>query len=181
MANDYSVKLVPEYEIDAQTTAQIVALLDESFPDTFDGRTYFKQLPHFRYLAFEGETLIGQTGVDHRVVRAGGKIIRIFGIVDLCVTPARRGSGLAGNLLRQVESLAAVSNVDFLVLIGDIDTLYITNGFQHVGPALTKWLAVEEIESVAVIERDLSDCFLVKPVRGGIWPIGPIDMLGYLF
>ncbi|PKA41561.1 GNAT family N-acetyltransferase [Rhizobium sullae] len=181
MANNYIVKFTPEYEIDAPTTAQIAALLDESFPDTFDGRTYFKQLPHFRSLAFEGETVIGQAGVDHRVIRAGGKIIRIFGVIDLCVTPAHRGVGVAGDLLKQVESLALASNVDFLVLMGDVDTLYIANGFRRIDPAMTKWLAVEDVESVAVIERDLSDCFLVKPVRGESWPIGQIDMLGYLF
>lgn len=181
MANDYSMKCVPEYEIDARTATQVVALLDESFPDTFDGRTYFKQLPHFRYLAFEGETIIGHAGVDHRVIRVGEKIIRIFGIIDLCITPAHRGVGIAANLLKQVESLAVASNVYFLVLMGDIDTLYIANGFQHVDPAMTKWLAVEDVESVAVIERDLSDCFLVKPLRGEGWPVGQIDMLGYLF
>ncbi|WP_147273543.1 GNAT family N-acetyltransferase [Ciceribacter lividus] len=181
MKRDYRVKRVPEYEIDAPTAKQIVALLDENFPDTFDGRTYFKQLPHFRYLAFDGETVIGQAGVDHRVIRAGGKIIRIFGIVDLCVTPTHRGVGLASNLLKQIENLAAVSNVDFLVLMGDVDALYIANGFQHVGSAMTKWLAVEEVESFSLIERDLSYCFLVKPVRGESWPLGPIDMLGYLF
>ncbi|ANP89348.1 GNAT family N-acetyltransferase [Rhizobium leguminosarum] len=181
MANDYGVKFVPEYEMDAQTTAQVTALLDESFPDTFEGRTYFKQLPHFRYLVFEGETVIGQVGVDHRVIRAGGKIVRIFGVIDLCVTPAHRGAGVAGNLLKHVERLAAASNVDFLVLMGDVDSLYIANGFRHVDPAMTKWLAVEDVESVAVIERDLSQCFLVKPMRGENWNIGQIDMLGYLF
>ncbi|WP_028731503.1 GNAT family N-acetyltransferase [Rhizobium leguminosarum] len=181
MANDYHVRCVPEYEIDTRTATQIVALLDESFPDTFDGRTYFKQLPHFRYLAFEGETVIGQAGVDHRVIRVGGKFTRIFGIIDLCVTPARRGVGLAADLLKQVERRAATSNVDFLVLMGDVDTLYIANGFQHVAPAMTKWLAVEDVESVAVIERDLSDCFLIKPLKGENWPVGQIDMVGYLF
>lgn len=181
MANDYNVKGITEYEIDTKTATQIVALLDESFPDTFDGRTYFKQLPHFRYLVFERETLIAQLGVDHRVIRAGGKIIRIFGIIDLCVTPAHRGFGLAANLLKQVESLAGASNVDFLVLMGDVDTLYVANGFHHVHPAITKWLAVEDVESVSVIERDLEDCFLVKPLRGENWPAGQIDMLGYLF
>ncbi|OXS99072.1 GNAT family N-acetyltransferase [Notoacmeibacter marinus] len=181
MANDYRVKCVPEYEIDTRTASQIVALLDESFPDTFDGRTYFKQLPHFRYLAFEGETVIGQLGVDHRVIRVGGNIIRIFGIIDLCVRLAHRGAGLASDLLKQVESLAAASNVDFLVLMGDVDTLYIANGFHHVNPAMTKWLAVEDVESVTIIERDLSDCFLVKPLRHTRWPVGNIDMIGYLF
>ncbi|OKH87724.1 acetyltransferase [Thalassospira sp. TSL5-1] len=175
------MQYIPEYEITAQNTTALATLLDNCFPDTFDGRTYFKQLPHFRYLAFDGETLIGQMGVDHRVIRVAGEIIKIFGIIDLCAAQTHRNAGIATKLLEQLEGLATPSNVDFLVLMGDIDTLYLKNGFQHVTPAPTKWLAIEDIETFSVIERDLSDCFLVKPLTNKHWPGGQIDMLGYLF
>ena len=181
MTQNIRIQYVPEYNITAQMTAALTTLLEGSFPDTFDGRTYFKQVPHFRYLAFDGETLMGQLGVDHRVIRVGGEIVRIFGIIDLCVTQSHRNAGIATQLLAQVEGLATPANVDFLVLMGDIDTLYLRNGFQHVTPAPTKWLAVEDVESVSVIERDLSDCFLIKPLNNKQWPAGQIDMLGYLF
>ncbi|RCS21484.1 GNAT family N-acetyltransferase [Phyllobacterium salinisoli] len=181
MSHDCNLIAINEYEIDPAKTTKIVSLLDECFPDTFDGRSYFKQLPHFRYLVFQNEALIGHMGVDHRVIKAGGKAIRIFGIIDLCVKPDHRRTGIAGRLLRSVEALAEKSNVDFLVLMGDDDTLYKSNGFEHVSPAMTRWLAVEDVESVSVIEKDLSNCFLIKGMKSDNWPKGKIDMLGHLF
>lgn len=181
MPNDCSLISVNEYEIDPDKTIQIARLLDECFPNTFDSRSYFKQLPHFRYLMLLNDTLIGHMGVDHRVIKVGGTIIRIFGIIDLCVTPLHRHSGIAGSLLHSVETLAEKSNVEFLVLMGDNDTLYKSNGFERISPAITRWFAVEDVESISVIERDLSDCFLIKGMKTQNWPKGKIDMLGYLF
>jgi len=37
----------------------------------------------------------------------------------------------------------------------------------------------EDVESVT--ERDLSDCFLIKPLRHEDWPEGQIDLVGCLF
>ncbi|MDC9589619.1 GNAT family N-acetyltransferase [Xenorhabdus sp. XENO-10] len=153
----------------------------DRFPDTFDGRSYFKQLPHFRYLIFQDDTLIGHMGIDHRVIKIGGETVRILGVIDLCVKPSHRCIGIATNLLKTIEQLAATSNVEFLVLMGDNDALYKANGFKRVTPAITKWFAVEDVESISLIERDLSDCFLVKAMRDKDWPNGKIDMLGYLF
>lgn len=54
MTHEYQVKLLSEYEIDTTTNTKIARLLDECFPDVFEGRSFFKQLPHFRYVAFAG-------------------------------------------------------------------------------------------------------------------------------
>ncbi len=181
MPRSYTLTLVSEYAIDQTETSEISRLLDECFPDTFDGRSYFKQLPHFRYLAYQDEKIVGQLGIDHRVINIEGKIVRIFGLIDLCVLPAYRRSGIASNLLHTAEMQARCAQVDFLVLMGDNDTIYKAHGFNRVSPAMTKWLAVENVESVSIIERDLSDFFLVKSLSTEEWPKGKIDMLGYLF
>ncbi|RCS22033.1 GNAT family N-acetyltransferase [Phyllobacterium salinisoli] len=115
MPNGYNILSINEHQIDQLKFGQIVQLLDECFPDTFNGRPYFKQLPHFRYLVFQHETLIGHMGIDHRVVKVGGKALRIFGIIDLCIKRDHRHAGIAGRLLHSVETLAMSSNVDFLV------------------------------------------------------------------
>lgn len=181
MIYDYKLCLINEYEICTAMIVDISSLLDECFPNTFDGRSYFKQLPHFRFMAYQNDILIGHMGVDHRVIKVGGEAVRIFGVIDLCVKPSHRRVGIAGNLLNAVEMLAVTSNVEFLVLMGDTYSLYKANGFERVAPAITKWLAVENEESISLIERDLSDCFLVKAMRSRAWPGGKIDMLGYLF
>jgi predicted N-acetyltransferase YhbS len=160
---------------------QLRVLLEASFPATFEGRIYFKQLPHFRLIAQEGESVLGQLGIDTRIINVGGAILKIFGLIDLCVLPERRGSELASKLLGAAEMIALESSRDFMVLMADRPDLYERQGFQRVNSANGKWLAIEERESVALIERDLCDCIMVKPLGAKLWPSGEIDLLGYLF
>lgn len=156
-------------------------LLETCFPATFEGRTYFKQLPHFRLIALEGDSVLGQLGIDCRIMNVGGQILNIFGGIDLCVHPDRRGSGVASKLLVAAEKIAMNSSQDFMVLLADQHDLYEQHGYQHVQPAKTKWLAIEERKSIKLIERDLGDCFMVKSLSEKLWPSGEIDFLGYLF
>lgn len=96
--NRIQVVAIPEYAITGEVRRQLQVLLDECFPETFDGRTYFKQLPHLRLLAMDGESVAGQVGIDGRIVNVGGTVVSIFGLIDLAVHPARRGQriGAAG-------------------------------------------------------------------------------------
>ena len=49
------------------------------------GPGYFKLPPHFRYLAMIDGELAAQLGVELRMIRAGGTVLRTFGVSDLCV------------------------------------------------------------------------------------------------
>lgn len=118
-------------------------------------------------------------GIDARIVNVGGEALSIFGVVDLCVRSKRRREGIASALLKKVEELA--HKRDFLVLMADDDRLYCRHGYYRVTPARTCWLAIEDRTSYGLIERDLSDCFMVKPLSNRHWPSGRIDLLGYLF
>ncbi|KZK99124.1 GNAT family N-acetyltransferase [Pseudovibrio sp. Ad26] len=179
--NGLSIHVFREDEIDRQREAGITTLLDKCFPEVFEGRTFFKQLPHFRLIVEERDEIIGQVGVDHRVIKVGEQRLKIYGLIDLCVTEARRKQSLASMLLHTAECMAKRAEVDFIVLMADDDALYQKHGFLHVSPALTKWLAIEDLASVMLLERDLSDCFMVKPIGDTQRPEGQIDMLGYLF
>jgi hypothetical protein len=48
-------------------------------------RSYFKQLPHYRLLKYEGSVLIGYAGIDYRAIRVGREVYKIFGVMDMCV------------------------------------------------------------------------------------------------
>ncbi|MEH7308978.1 GNAT family N-acetyltransferase, partial [Neobacillus drentensis] len=64
------IKKVIECEIDNEQTENIQELLTESFQDMYlNNRIYFKQVPHFRFLAFNEEKhLLAQVGLDYRVM-----------------------------------------------------------------------------------------------------------------
>jgi predicted N-acetyltransferase YhbS len=171
----------PEYAISAEVCSQLQILLDQCFPDTFAGRTYFKQLPHIRLLAMDEGSVVAQVGIDGRVVTVGDTTVSIFGLIDLAVHPARRGRRIGTQLLTEAERIARAGEREFLVVMADRHDLYRKEGYDRVQPALTKWLAVEDRRSVELMTRDLSDCFMAKPLTEKSWPAGTIDMLGYLF
>ncbi|MEZ6046035.1 MAG: GNAT family N-acetyltransferase [Planctomycetaceae bacterium] len=179
--NDFQIRTSPEYAIVGETRLQLQSLLDECFPGWFDGRSYVKQFPHFRYLAMEGESVVGQLGVDVRVINVGGTVIPIMGLLDTAVRHDRRNNGIATKLLETAEHHASDGGLEFLVLMSDRHDLYLKAGYHRIQPAPTKWLAIEDRQSVQVIERDLSDCFMAKPLTDKTWPTGTIDMLGYMF
>ena len=144
------------------------------------GRTYFKQLPHARLLARQPE-LVGQVGLDLRILRVGSEVVRVLGIIDLCVAPAQRGRGLATRLLQAAEATAADWGAEFLVLFADSPTLYQRNCYHSPDPAQFTWLGIEDRTSCGRLERDFSGTLWCKSVSGKVWPPGPIDLLGYLF
>jgi GNAT superfamily N-acetyltransferase len=179
--NTLEIVATPEHAISGEVRSQLRILLDESFRETFEGRTYFKQLPHVRLLAMDGDFVVGQVGIDGRVVNVGGAVVSIFGLIDLAVHPARRNRGVGTLLLNEAERIARVGEREFLVLMTDLHEFYLKAGYVRVQPALTKWLAIEDRQSVELMEQDLSGCFMVKPLTERTWPTGMIDMLGYLF
>lgn len=176
-----NIDFIPEYSLSDSELAALAALLDECFPDTFEGRSYFKQLPHARLILRMDGAIVGQLGLDFRMVRAGATLVPVFGIIDLCVAPSLRQRGHGTTLLQEAEGIASGSRAQFMLAMADCHDIYARLGYAPVAAVATKWLAIEDRNSIVVIERDLSDCFLVKPLGAAAWPAGQIDMLGYLY
>jgi GNAT superfamily N-acetyltransferase len=119
---------VAEAEIGRDLRQQVQALLQACFPG-YPSRSYFKLPPHFRYLAMASGVLVAQMGVELRVIRVGGTVLRTFGVVDLCVRTSEQAHGLAARLLAEVTELARSCGVDFVVLFADDDRLYTRGGW----------------------------------------------------
>lgn len=174
------IETVSEYKLSDDVHKLANRLLVESFPDYPSERSYYKLLPQFRYLVWAGKTLIGQMGVEHRVITNAGIPVRIFGLIDLCVASSYRSQRIATTLLQQVEELGKTSKVDFLVLFADDSRLYEKNGYQRVAN-LCRWMRVDEHQTLGVGEESLSDCMMVKQLGEQAWQGGIVDLLGYLF
>lgn len=176
-----SIEFIHEYRLSDGELVALASLLDECFPDTFEGRSYFKQLPHARLILRMDGAIVGQLGLDFRMVRVGAALVPVFGIIDLCVASSQRQRGHGTMLLNEAERIAAGSRAQFMLAMADCHDIYARLGYAPVAAAATKWLAIEDRNSIIMIERDLSDCFLVKPLGPAAWPEGRIDMLGYLY
>src|SRR6476660_7911211 len=99
--DNVKIDMVFDYEIGNDLTSNIQELLSECFQEDFPkNRIYSKQLPHFRFVVFNDKNqLVGQVGIDYRVMNLNGNPIRVLGLIDLCVTQNTRSQGIGSMLL----------------------------------------------------------------------------------
>lgn len=171
---------IEEYAIDPSTADHIRQLLQESFPAYPDGRTYFRQVPSFRYLVWDGSVLAAQMGVDFRIMNNAGQLVRTFGIVDLCVRAEYRHRGIGADLLDQLEELGRQHRIDFLVLWARDRTFYQKKGFVEVNNPC-KWLLIQSNESHGIVHRRFGDGLMVLRLGTKSWRPGTLDYLGHIF
>ena len=169
-----------EHEITSDLHAAIEALRNSCFPEHRQTRSYGKQLPHFRLLAYLNDQLVGHLGIDHRVMRFGDQVCRVFGVIDLCVAEGSRNGGIASGLLSELEKSARAGDIDVLVLMANDHRLYLKHGFVELA-ATCRWLRIDEHRNLGVVEEEISDELMVKLIGLDAVPEGPIDFLGYLF
>jgi GNAT superfamily N-acetyltransferase len=170
---------VAEAEIGTDIRRQVQALLQMCFPG-YPSRTYFKLPPHFRYLAMAQGALAGQMGVELRVIRVGGEVVRTFGVVDLCVMQSERSHGLAARLLTEVTEFARSCGMDFVILFADDDRVYARNGWTRAANRCT-WVKIHEHTTLGLARAAQTGALMVKAIGPQAWPEGEVDLLGHLF
>jgi GNAT superfamily N-acetyltransferase len=174
-----AIHRLAEAEIGPDLSQQVQALLQESFAG-FPARTYYKLPPHFRYLVLADGELVAQMGVELRMVRAGGAILRTFGVSDLCVSRRARSRGLGSRLLAAVSEYARACGMDFIVLFADDDRLYTRDGWARAGNACS-WLKIHEHAMLGLATMQDTGALMVKKTGPRPWPDGELDLLGHLF
>lgn len=174
-----AITRMAEAEIPADLMLQAQALLQKCFPG-YPSRAYFKVPPHFRYLAGAGGQLVGQMGVELRMIKVGGNVLRTFGVVDLCVSGSERSRGLASRLLAELTQLARSCRMDFVILFADDDRLYTRNGWARVANPCT-WVKIDEHTTLGVARAEDTGSLMVKQIGQHAWPEGEADLLGHVF
>lgn len=171
-----------ELEIDETLSNDLSDLLVASFEPLYPNRRYFKQLPHFRLLAFGDEgQVVGHVGLDYRVMNLNGEPIHVLGVIDLCVREEMRGNDIGKALLNEVIDLGETNQVDFLLLIADRPDLYLRAGFSHVDNTCT-WLQIDdERQTTRGIGETAFDELMIRSVGDKEWTTGPLDFIGYLY
>ncbi len=173
------MKIIPEIDVSLELHQAIKQLRNASFPDHQTEQSYFKQLPHLRVVEYQGDRLIGYLGLDFRVISVDGKPFKVLGVIDFCIAEHARGQGIGTSMLVGVEEFARTKDVDFIILISDLDAFYRNNGFTRI-MATQSWLRVHEHRNYGVAVEPLDELY-VKPVGDNKWPPGHVDWLGYMF
>lgn len=181
--NSIDVIKKSDFELDNNERDELLSLLDASFPGYFKDRIFYKQIPTIRLLAKYNGAIVGQVAVEYRaIVTNDEEIIYIFGLVDLCVTNQMRSQGIAAMLIETVQKIAQDSmSIDCLMLFTDDKRIYEKLGFQE-WDTRCRFLAIDELRSIDVLEKKVDAFLMVKPVKAGFnMKTGVIDMLGYVF
>ncbi len=177
-------ELTDEFRLDKETKKQIADLLKICFPEEeFNGRTYFKQLPHYRLVLKEDEKLIGQLGLDYRVMTLGGQPITVLGIIDLTILPDFQGQGLGTKLLNELDNIVTkcADNIDFLFLVADKHKFYENCGYKLIKQKV-KWLTIEDHINYGLQEKEFTDCLMIKQIGKIKWAENvELDMFGYWY
>jgi len=178
-AQPIQYELVGEHEISQKTRADIQLLLTHSF-DNYPLRSYYKQLPHQRILAWSNQNLVGHVGMDYRMMSLSGIPIRVVGGIDLCVRSSYRSNGIGSELLNRVETFANRSNSEFIILFADDDRIYAKYGYQHADNPC-RWLRIDEHTTLGVAEEPILNALMYKRIGETNWYSGVLDLLGYLY
>lgn len=173
------MKIIPEIELTEKEHESISALRNDSFPEHQVPRSYYKQLPHYRCLEYDGDMLIGYMGLDYRAIGVNGRSFYVLGGIDLCIQRERRGSGIGSSMLAFLSNYAMKRSVDFIILIADCHEFYVKNGYQKISTEHS-WLRLHEFKNYGVA-HEFVDEFYVKPISGRLWDRGHVDWLGYMF
>lgn len=177
---DINIQQIQEHEITEKQHQAIQALLQQAFPSYPKNRSYFHQIPSFRYLVWHNDELIAHLGVNHRVISLNNELASIFGVMDLCVKTDFQSNKIAARLITRLEKLSHKSNIDFLVLVAEQHDFYLNNGFKLVKNT-ARWLMVHQRASFGIAQRKLDDCLMIKSINGKSWEKGTVDFLGAMF
>jgi len=169
-----------EFKITQQQHSDIQNLLQICFSSYPSDRSYFNQLPAFRFLVYDKKTLVAHLAVVHRVIKFGDEIATIFGVADLCVRPDFRDKDIASELLQELENLGKNHGIDLIVLIAKENKFYKKNGFKIYSNKL-RWLMTNQHQSFGIVQRSLEDSFMIKKIKLKKLETGTVDLLGSLF
>jgi len=174
------IEKVDEYAIDADTASQVGQLLAESFPAYPRDRIYFRQVPTFRLIVRSEGQIVGQVGIDFRIMNNNSQLLRTFGIVDLCVRESARHKGIAAAMLDRVESIGRNNDIDFMILWAQDRAFYEKRGFQEVNNPC-RWLLIQNHQSYGLVHRRFGEGLMVMRLGDKEWQDGTLDYLGHIF
>ncbi len=178
------IQFIDEFKLLTKDKIAIASLLKDCFPDiNYNGRTYFKQMPHYRLLAKQNNLISGQLGLDYRVMKQNNTVIKILGVIDLAVLPNQQGKGVASKLLTKLDDIAKTNkqNIDFILLSADNHSLYKKHGYT-LSKQNIKWLAIDQHKNYGIMQKKISNCIMYKQIGKIKWKDNSeLEMLGYWY
>lgn len=173
-------EILNEYEITRTDQQQIGQLLVACFPSYPADKIAIKQLPSFRIIFRKDSLIKGHIAVTYRWMQLGEKIIKVFGLSDICVEESVRAQKIATQMINRLAEIGKDQEVDFLVLIAAETDVYKNMGFKEVENRC-RWLLIHKDRSLGIAQRNIEEGLMIKPLGKEKWREGILDFLGPVF
>ncbi|MDG2642809.1 GNAT family N-acetyltransferase, partial [Vibrio parahaemolyticus] len=69
---------------------------------------------------------------------------------DFCVESKVQRQGIGTTMLSQLSEYASTKDVDFIILVSDLERFYVANGYQRLN-SLSSWLRVHEHKNYGIV------------------------------
>jgi len=135
-SDEITVERIEELRLSQTQEEQIAQLVDETFSVDFQGRSFFQNRHHCRFLAFQHDKLVGHLAIAYRAIHMGARRTDIIGIGEVAVALNARKQGIASELVQCALEEGQLANADFAMLFGT-EKLYSKAGFLTVPNEIT--------------------------------------------
>lgn len=176
---DLTVERIEELRLGRALERTIAQLLKENFSADFQGRTFFHNRHHCRFLVWADALLVGHLAIAYRAIQLGQQRVDIVGIAEVAVAKTHRRQGIGSNLVASALDEGRKADADFAALFGT-SKIYSKAGFVPAPNMIT----VSNIEGArtGTTIRERNRHFMVKPLGNEQWrPDAEIDLAGFPF
>ena len=171
------IELFMEHQLGETLKNGIADLLLSSFDGYPKARTFYHQLPTFRYLGFKKKKCIFHVAIDHRVIRVGEQELEVWALIDFCVEPSNQNKGIGKEAMAYLKQEALQANIDFLVLTSDDSQFYERLNFER-KDIRARWVMIHQRRLFGIQERTIKNTLYVLPIHENKWPEGTVDFMG---
>ena len=177
--SEISIERIEELRLNHVQENDIAQLLKDTFSVNFQGRSFFQNRHHCRFLAYLENELVGHLAIAYRAIQMGNRRIDIVGIGEVAVASTARKQGIATKLVQCALEEGRLAGADFAALFGE-EALYAKAGFLKASNVIT--LSEMEGAKTGAIVREPNHHFMINPLGGVKWDSNaPIDLAGFAF
>lgn len=170
---------IEELRLSKDVEAEISALIEASFSVSFEGRSFFQNRHHCRFLVRQDKELVGHLAVAYRAIRLGTMQVDIVGLAEVVVAADYRNRGIGSALVSAAIKEGRTAGAEFAALFGN-KNIYGRSGFVNV----PNKLIINEMEGVktgSVIQAN-DPHFMIKQLGDTPWDTDVIvDLAGFAF
>ncbi len=175
----YPIRRVEELRLTDELERDIAALLSECMSVDYEGRSFFQNRFHCRFIVECEGQIIGHLAIAYRAIRLGKVLVDIIGIGEVAVAASYRHQGIGSRLVEAALEEGRSARADFAALFGE-KSMYAGAGFIHAPNRLT----ISEMEGsrTGFMVREFNEHFMIFPLGDLKWDDNVlVDLAGFPF